>query len=1764
MNPLLDDVIGDLLAEGPTTIEAAHQRLIELDESLAARGQPWLLGALRRHPQVRLLSGKRFELREDTAFELEIAEPEALGGPPQETAPETVTETVAAARGSFVVVDLETNPDRAAVADHEIIEIGACSIENGEVVERFARLVAPTRPLMPEITKLTGLTADELANGLPPEEALNDLRTFCGELPVVAHNGFGYDFVVLDGLAARLGVEALANERLDTLELAHVVFPRTGYDILPGLDGSVPPSRRSVDDLAEHFGLQEAQRDVHRALEDAELTAAILKELIAELQGEDGPRPLQRWLLHAGESSWSRFVDRPVSRPNLVDLLIEPPTAPFDPPPEDDGFDLSEAVAPVAEGGAFVVDGRGEYRPQQEEMARLVARALHAGQRVAVEAPTGTGKTLAYLTPGVAWAKAVQEPVVVATHSKVLQSQLLSAIKDYSESVGPIDWVLLKGTENYVSLENLDSALEAGPADQLEALALAVIAGWACVTPTGDWDDLNAWQLEDRLPGFSALCWTLSVDTEPSTPRSRLEELCFHRRAAEHLEVADIGILNHAVLVSRTSIRDMVESVVVDEAHNLEEAATNALSSSLDEHDLKRLLRAIHDPDKRWGTLGRYMRATGSAKDDDHVERVRAALERTSHAIDSLGPQIVEYIRSRTPAKISEVEQYGVSYRVRQGMDTDRAGYREVTGGVRSLCGALVELADALQELPVPEQLRGRYRRHRLEAELARMGRTARTHVQTLKHAVAKTPSDADQEEPDDDTYISLLDLQRVDARWSWGVRRVPVDVSAELGELWDSMRSVVLTSATLQVNGSFSHLIDRLGLGYVESLSLETPFTELSDNEIVVIPDHLPAPRGGLMDEFTYAEADELARLFLLTHGRAMGLFTARSRMLFVKDHVRERLDPLQLTVLCQGDAPSAVLSDRMRNEPATSLLATRSFWEGIDVPGEALSLLAIEKLPFSSPGDPIVAARMDHLEMKGRDPFSDYLVPEAVLRFVQGVGRLIRRPTDRGAVVVLDKRLRKPLPYRDAFRGSLPGSPRFLHPLSAHEGYEAIASHLDIDLNDDLLEALFSLPSSDPWGDIEELQLSDEEITDPDAVEARLEQVRDRLGFSSWRPGQLEVMRRFLMGEDVLAVLPTGTGKSLTFQIPALLRPGLTLVVSPLVALMRDQVESLRERGMTKIATITSGQSQSEQEEILARARGGHYKLLYVSPERLWTQKFKSGLADVEIARIAIDEAHCIAQWGHTFRPEYLGIPAAIDAITEGSRPPMLAATATATPEVQKEITSQLGLKLNDGVISRDPDRPELHYYVHTCENADDRNLQTVRIVDAFRGQPAIVYVPSQAKATQLAMLLRSDNHVARAYHGGMDQAERLLVEESFREGELDVVVGTNAFGLGIDKPDIALILHHEMSASVEQYVQETGRGARGAIDGRGPSSAACVLLKTPRDCWIHKKFVESAAPDREDLMKVWEVVSKRELHLPLDEIAQSAAVDENDRVAVALHHLEQHGLLERLHDVTWQGRVWVPADATQLFEAAQKSGASFPTHTRRVLKEAVDRGSGDFHLMSWSERLDLAPDRLEEILLELQRRDVLGFSGWRSAVHLIPKTGARPDFVAIERACESRRNAVRDLSEKAKRYRDNRNQCRRAFLLTYLGADAPTRCDGCDVCRPDLPQPWRSSDITLDQLERAVPAAATILALIDDVRGADYSRSNLAACLAGSEGDYALPERLAEHHLHSSLKTVGFKGVQNEIDRLIAGDRLEELAVEYSDRTYNTIRRPKKEDD
>jgi ATP-dependent DNA helicase RecQ len=916
-----------------------------------------------------------------------------------------------------------------------------------------------------------------------------------------------------------------------------------------------------------------------------------------------------------------------------------------------------------------------------------------------------------------------------------------------------------------------------------------------------------------------------------------------------------------------------------------------------------------------------------------------------------------------------------------------------------------------------------------------------------------------------------------------------------------------------------------------------------------MVLPDHLPTPRGGLLDEFTIAESDEIARLLAVSDGRALVLMTARSRLERVRDHVRGTLEPLQIPVLAQGEEPSPALVERMRHDERSSLLALRSFWEGIDVPGSALRLLVIEKLPFDPPDDPIVLARMDEVERRGGDPFAEYLVPQAALRFVQGIGRLIRGETDVGASVILDKRLRRPTPYREQFLGSVPGPPRILRPLEREEGYEAIAEQLGRTFDDELRQLLTTFETADPWGEIKELTIAEAE--DPEGVRAKLEEVREKLGFAAWRPGQLEVMQRFLSGEDLLAVMPTGSGKSITFQVPALVGPGVTLVISPLIALMRDQVESLRGRGVTRVAGIYAGLSQSEQEEVLAGARSGRYKLIYVSPERLWSARFRQGLAKVPIARVAVDEAHCISQWGHSFRPEYAAIPRALEAITGANRrPAILAATATATPRVQDEIAKLLHLELVSDPVVQSPDRPELHYYVEDCESLHERDVRIVEILEGLSGQAVIVYVPRRNDATRLASVLRSANHAARAYHGGMPSEERLNVEESFRYGDIDVVVATKAFGLGIDKPDIAAVIHLEIPASIEEYVQETGRAARGAVEGTGPAVGHCVLLRAPRDASIHRAFVRSAAPDVDVVRGVWEVVSASDQWLrPLSDLADRVKQPDVDdeAVALSLHYLSEQGVLERHADVMWRGRVWLPPDVDTVLDELERHDARLAKAGRETIAAVRRIGSEEYEAVSWSSRFEIAPPELEEGLLELNRRDVIGLAAWQFAIHLVPVRGARPRWSEIERQCRSRTKTISELSTAAKAFARQDARCRRALLLEYLGLPASDNCGRCDVCDPALPRPWQLGLLTLDHVRASLPADAVARAFLYDV-GGRFSQRSIEHALAGSNGGkYPISVHLTTHHLFGHLTALKPAGVTSVFEGLVAAGHVEGLAVE-----------------
>ena len=1705
------------------------------------------------------------------------------------------------APGPFAVIDLETTGLDFDSPDFRIIEIGACRLAPGRPPDSFQTLVAGPDG---EVTtaRLPEVGADEIRSARGEAQAIAELVRFCGSLPVVAHNGFGFDFPILDRAAERCGLPSVGEarsdrpvptspepagsersgprldnaagvvsgpdswpagserrgSRLDSLELALLAFPRSGKSIQPDADGGAPPAGLSLDDLCRHLEVPVPQPR-HRALPDAEATAQVVLKLLEFLNADRPDRNLQRWLLHRAGHPWAELLAPPPAEAPSLASALPPPPSPREPPRLPGPFDPTAASTPLAEGGALVSPpGRG-HRREQEKMAVEVANALAEGRTALIEAPTGTGKTLAYLAPAANLARSGprgEVTVGVSTHTKVLQDQVVTTLAELEETLGPFNWTVLKGAANYLSLPDLaDELEELDEPDPADAWALAAVAGWAARTPTGDWDDLSRWLLAERGGDFAALRWRVSCGEAPAVPSTELERLCFHRRATEALSGADLAVVNHALLLSNASVAGEIDYLIGDEAHNFEDSATGALAEEVSRRSLHRLFEVLGGSPgrrRRRGLLSRYreyrrrsgLSSGGSGSVGEDLEATSRALENARARADDFGEKLRGYVLDRASVSREDLARYGVEYRIKPGLDVRSGEWQPVRRSGESLAAALTEIADRLDRLTVPAgpanstDFQAR-RRWRLESHIRRAGEELRQAASGLRAGLwAAQPGER----------VTVAEL--APAGRDWALRRLPIDVSAKLRSLWESKRAVVLTSATLRVNGSFAHMVERLGFT-ANPLALPSPFERLAQNQLVVLPGHLPLPSGSLLDETGEAVAAELARLFVLAGGGGMGLFTARRRMLQSRDHLRPLLAGRGIEVLCQGDQASMKLIEAMRDRPESCLLGTSSFWEGVDVPGEALRLLAIEKLPFPRFNDPLTAARMEAVELAGKDRFRDYLVPRAVLAFAQGAGRLIRTADDRGVLVVLDKRLRLPLSYTQAFLDALPGYDEgsVLRPASPEEGYEAIAGHLGRPWDDGVAAELDGLPP--PAGgshDFSDLRLDAAQRRDRGLVRERLEAVRERMGIRGWRPLQRELMEKILTGEgaDGLAVLPTGSGKSLIYQIPAALLPGVTLVTSPLIALMRDQAEGMRQRGHRWVAALHGGQSQTEQNEILKGVRSGRYRLLYVSPERLWKTGFRQAMGDVEVSLVVVDEAHCVSQWGHNFRPEYLRISDAVSGIRgpEAERPPIAALTATATSETLDDIRTVLGLDLgDDGIVARSPDRPELRYCVEECGSVGERRRRVLEVLRAFRGRPAIVYAPRRKDTEYYAGLLRADGHSALAYHGGMDPQLRVRTEEAFAVGEVGVIVSTNAFGLGVDKPDVALVLHLEMPQSVEAYVQETGRAARGASDGTGPAVGTCVLLSTPGDCRIHEHFVKSAAPDIGVVRRVWESLPGRGRRTQ-NEMARRAGCDP-DEVDPALLYLEIHGLVRLRPDAVERCIVTVPPNWADRMSAAGWS----PDRGGRLAEavgEAVGFGAEPFDLQKMGEgRWDI--DEIQELLFAADRDEILAVRVIEYAVAVDLEADREPDWDSIERSLDQQREQAAARSQQAKDFARNRTSCRRNRMLDYLGASrAPEPCGACDVCDPGLPRPWQDHQITGEQMAEAIPVEPVIEALLRDLAGAPYSKRNMLLALTGARSRYELPEELKSHRLRDSLAHCGWHQVEEALKKMIAAGKVEEVEI------------------
>lgn len=902
----------------------------------------------------------------------------------------------------YVALDLEMtglHSERDA-----ILEIGAVKFRDDEVLSTWSSLVNPNRPLPHKIERLTGITHEEAARAPGLHSVLPALTRFIGEHPIVGHS-ISSDLAFLQRAGYTTPPHAL-----DTFELACILMPYA--------------SRFSLARLADELGIRFSSH--HRALDDAQLARQLFCALL-DRAGRLDQKIIQEITRIADRSDWplkyafqdlARDRARNAFAPGTIGAQLaakgavgdqtfgllfsrDPKERPLKPKTTQQPLDEDELARLLSPDGPFAQHFEGyEHRPQQVDVLRAVAQAFNNSATLLVEAGTGTGKSLAYLIPAIYWAIQNGQRVVVSTNTINLQDQLyLKDIPDL-QKVLHLDFkaALLKGRANYLCRRRLDVLRRGEKHTPEEVRVLAKVLAWLPSTTTGD----NA---ELILSGLENAVWArLASDVEHCSPEScnfRQEGTCFFFRAREKAESAHVLIVNHALLLSDMASQNRVlpeyKYLIVDEAHHLEARATEALSFDVSRSILETLFRGLAN--ERGGLIGnlsgslRHSDAPTGTKHDvqalfqDVAEDVEHALrgvydfynslERFLNQQEQLPGESESYDRQvrLTAARRAQPEWSGIEI----AWEEFGARFLKVRDGMERIYKAWCGLA----EHDVPAQAD-------LESELSyAMLRVSETRTQ-MEKLIANPDSHG--------IYWATINKNSGDI----SLHAAPLHVGELLQkQLFAGKEATVLTSATLCVDKSFAHIKSRLGIGdWADELAVGSPF-DYDSAARVVIPRDLPEPGQPGYQKMTEATLTDLVRA---TGGRTLVLFTSHSQLQATYRSITRPLEEDEIIVIAQNlDGSRRQVLETFKTQERTVLLGTKSFWEGIDVAGEALSCLVIARLPFSVPSDPIFAARSETFD----DAFGQYAVPEAVLRFRQGFGRLIRTRNDRGIVVVLDKRV-------------------------------------------------------------------------------------------------------------------------------------------------------------------------------------------------------------------------------------------------------------------------------------------------------------------------------------------------------------------------------------------------------------------------------------------------------------------------------------------------------------------------------------------------------------------------------------------------------------------------------------------------------------------------------------------------------------------------------------------------------------------------------------
>jgi len=891
---------------------------------------------------------------------------------------------------SIVAIDIETtglNEERDA-----IIEIGAIKFKGHRVEDEWSSLINPGRHIPEFITGLTGISDVEVRNAPRFRDIAGELEEFVGNAPVVGHS-VRFDL----GFLQKHGGILHYNEVIDTYELASVLMPTA--------------SRYNLASLGKQLGI--LLPATHRALDDAKVTMAAFNrlfeiaqelplELIADIVRLSEPLEWDaNWFFQevirarAKEGVKSKRVKKQDAGAWFDESKFPPLNNPENPVP----LDAEEITSVLEYGGPFSQYFNSfEQRPEQVDMLRAVTNALSYGSHLMVEAGTGVGKSFAYLVPASLFALRNNTRVVVSTNTINLQDQLIQRdLPNLSQALNlDFRFAVLKGRSNYLCPRRLENLRHFGPRNADEMRVLAKVMVWQINNQSGDRSELNLAGPTERE------VWVrMSAEDDACTTETCIKRTggaCPFHRAKTMSQSAHVLVVNHALLLSDVATGSKVlpeySHLIIDEGHHLESATTNALSFKLNQFDMDRMMKEVGGSNT--GVLGRFLTEIKDALRPADFALLQQKVTRATDMafrIEQMNRQFYEILGEFAKQQREGQPQSNYSWQARvlpatrtlPGWEEVEIAWDTIDETLSLLIASLSEIYKGATELYAEGH-------EELEDVIADIANVARRLMEAEANITGMISKPAQG-------MVYWIEVQPNGNRLS--LNAAPLSVGPLVEKyIWHEKRCVILTSATLTTHGEFEYLRNTLGADEADEMQLGSPY-DYESAALLYIANEIPEPN---VNGYQQALDRALVATAKATGGRMLVLFTSYAALKKTSQNITGPLAREDIYVYEQGDgaSPNALLESFKATERAV-LLGTKSFWEGVDVPGESLSVVVITKLPFDVPTDPLIAARSEIYE----DSFNQYYLPEAILKFRQGFGRLIRTASDRGVVAILDRRV-------------------------------------------------------------------------------------------------------------------------------------------------------------------------------------------------------------------------------------------------------------------------------------------------------------------------------------------------------------------------------------------------------------------------------------------------------------------------------------------------------------------------------------------------------------------------------------------------------------------------------------------------------------------------------------------------------------------------------------------------------------------------------------